>query len=148
MIKLIHKKSLILFTFLLIPLVACGTSQDEAQKEYNEENVETERIVEAEPMPGTVAKGDAEEGKTVYRQKCEMCHGPEGKGDGPAAAALSPAPQDLSDTEYVSTLDDEYMFDIIKKGGVAVGKSAQMPPHPALSEEDVWNVISYIRQGF
>lgn len=92
-------------------------------------------------------KGDAEKGKEIYQSRCQMCHGPQGKGDGPAAAALDPAPKDLSDKEFVSGLEDDYMFDVIKKGGAAVGKSAQMPPHPGLSDEDVWNVISFIREG-
>ena len=35
-------------------------------------------------------------GDAVWAGYCEACHGPEGKGDGPAAAALDPKPADLS----------------------------------------------------
>ena len=36
----------------------------------------------------------------VYRRYCASCHGLEGRGDGPAAAALSPPPTDLTRLTY------------------------------------------------
>ena len=35
-------------------------------------------------------------GKTLYERYCAACHGPEGRGDGPAAEALQPRPPDLT----------------------------------------------------
>ena len=35
-------------------------------------------------------------GERLYRRYCAACHGVEGRGDGPAAAALSPPPTDLT----------------------------------------------------
>ena len=35
-------------------------------------------------------------GKDLYAEFCASCHGPSGKGDGPAAAGLSRAPADLT----------------------------------------------------
>ncbi len=35
-------------------------------------------------------------GKDLYKAYCEQCHGPEGKGDGPAAATLKKPPADLT----------------------------------------------------
>jgi mono/diheme cytochrome c family protein len=35
-------------------------------------------------------------GAVLYRQYCASCHGVDGRGDGPAAAALSPPPTDLT----------------------------------------------------
>ena len=79
--------------------------------------------------------------------RCAMCHGQSGKGDGPAAASLKPKPQDHSDAEYMSGLTNDYMFKIIKQGGAAVGKAPTMPAHSGtLSDDDIWNVIAYIRQ--
>lgn len=93
-------------------------------------------------------KGDAAKGKQVYDTRCAMCHGPGGKGDGPAAAALQPKPRDLSDAQYMSGLTNDYIFKIISKGGAAVGKSAAMPAHSGmLSDQDIWNVISHISEN-
>ena len=35
-------------------------------------------------------------GELFYRRYCAACHGVEGRGDGPASAALSPRPTDLT----------------------------------------------------
>ena len=38
-------------------------------------------------------------GAVLYRRYCAACHGVEGRGDGPAASALSPRPPDLARLE-------------------------------------------------
>jgi mono/diheme cytochrome c family protein len=92
-------------------------------------------------------KGDAAKGKVSYDSFCVACHGPEGKGDGVAAAALDPKPRDLSDAAYVSTLSNEHLFKVINEGGASVGLSPLMSAWGgALSEQDIWNVIAFIRQ--
>ena len=92
-------------------------------------------------------KGDPAKGKEKFNQICASCHGPTGHGDGPAAAALDPKPRNLSDPKYVTTLSDEQIFKTVKVGGAAVGKSPLMPAWGSvLSDDDIWNVIAYIRQ--
>jgi mono/diheme cytochrome c family protein len=71
--------------------------------------------------------GDAAKGQEIFTKTCASCHGKTGKGDGPAAAALNPKPKNLSDKAYMEKLGDEYLANIIKKGGAAVGKSPLMP---------------------
>ena len=65
-------------------------------------------------------KGDAKVGKAKYDANCVGCHGATGKGDGAAAAALNPKPQDHTDGKTMNALADKYLFDIIKDGGAAV----------------------------
>ncbi|MGI9535283.1 MAG: c-type cytochrome [Thermodesulfobacteriota bacterium] len=91
------------------------------------------------------AAGDAVKGKESYDNICASCHGPGGKGDGVAAAALDPKPRDLSDPEYVSGLSNEHLTKVISKGGTSVGLSALMPAwEGVLQPEDITNVIEYI----
>jgi len=93
-----------------------------------------------------VAQGNAEKGKTQFVQNCAPCHGAVGKGDGAAAAALTPKPRDLTDKAYIGGLKDEYLIDIVKKGGAAVGKSAAMPPWGAVMKDDqIRDVIAFVR---
>ncbi len=95
----------------------------------------------------TVAVGqDSAKGKTTFEQYCGSCHGSSGKGDGPAGAALNPKPKDLSSPGYVKGLKDDYLRDLITKGGPAVGKSPMMPAMgAALKPDDVNNIIAFVR---
>lgn len=91
-------------------------------------------------------QGDPQAGKLTYEKTCSMCHGPLGKGDGPAAAALPTKPRNHTDGQYMNTLKDEYLFKIIKDGGASVGKAQFMPGWGAqLKDPEIWNVIAYIR---
>ncbi|MFY9239580.1 MAG: cytochrome c [Roseovarius sp.] len=54
------------------------------------------------------------EGRVLYLENCAQCHGPSGKGDGPWAKGMSPAPSDLTTlgmgsafptTRVLSTID-------------------------------------------
>ena len=91
-------------------------------------------------------KGDPKAGKQRYDLLCSSCHGATGKGDGPAAAALSPKPRNHADGKYMNALTDKYLFDIIKGGGAGLGKSPLMPPWASqLKDQDIWNLVSYIR---
>lgn len=92
-------------------------------------------------------KGNAAEGKTQYDNICAACHGPGGKGDGVASAALDPKPRDLSDASYVSTLSNEHLYKVINEGGAAVGLSPMMAAWGGvLSEQQTWDVIAYIHK--
>jgi high-affinity iron transporter len=47
---------------------------------------------------------DLARGRTLYAEACASCHGPEGRGDGPAAAGLDPAPADLTNRSRLLAL--------------------------------------------
>ena len=84
-------------------------------------------------------------GKAIFTQSCASCHGLAGKGDGAAAAALNPKPANLTDKAVMSKLDDAALTKVITKGGTALGKSPLMPAFSQLKDQDVKDLISYIR---
>lgn len=91
-------------------------------------------------------KGDAKAGQKTYNTFCTVCHGTSGQGDGAAAAALPVKPKNLADGKYLKTLTDEYLFKVIKEGGVSVEKSPLMAPWGAqIDDQGIWNVVAYIR---
>jgi len=83
-------------------------------------------------------------GKTIYTENCASCHGDSGKGDGPAGEALDPKPADL--TEVAANDPDDRINWIIHEGGAPAGFSASMTAwKDVLSDDEIWQVITYMR---
>ncbi|HLG21319.1 MAG TPA: cytochrome c [Candidatus Manganitrophaceae bacterium] len=77
-------------------------------------------------------------GEAVYDNLCLSCHGPNGKGDGPAAAALQHRPPDLIRMMRDQT-DGELFWKITRGGGA-------MPSYEkTLTEGERWEVIHALR---
>ena len=92
------------------------------------------------------ADGDAKAGKEKYDTLCFVCHGTSGKGDGVAAAGLPVKPRDHTNGDYMNAQSNQRLFDVIKKGGPAVGLDKNMPPWGgSLSDQEIKNIIAYIR---
>ncbi len=82
-----------------------------------------------------------EQGKQVYANNCVTCHGPEGKGDGPAAAAFNPKPRDFTAGVWTEGGTPAQVFHTVSNG--IPGTS--MPGFGSLSVVDRWRVVHYIR---
>jgi mono/diheme cytochrome c family protein len=54
-------------------------------------------------------------------------------------------PNDWSKGEGLKGMDDQKLFDSIKKGGAAVGKAKSMPAYSKLSDAEVWNLVAYVK---
>jgi high-affinity iron transporter len=90
--------------------------------------------------------GDPTKGQVKFKELCSSCHGETGKGDGPASAALNPKPANFSDPARAATNTDEYIYNMIKEGGAANGKSPLMVSwKAALSETQLMDVAAYVR---
>jgi mono/diheme cytochrome c family protein len=71
----------------------------------------------------------------IYGERCILCHGKEGRGDGTTAAALDPKPRNFADHAWqVATPDDE-LRKVIATGGAANGKSPLMPPNTDVASD-------------
>lgn len=67
-------------------------------------------------------KGDLALGESVYKEICFSCHGQTGDGKGPSWLNTMPRPQVFIDINYVSRLTDQYVFEVVKHGKLAVLK--------------------------
>lgn len=79
-----------------------------------------------------------EQGKKLAGVNCASCHGASGKGDGAAAAALTPKPADWTSAKIQAESDGELFWKI------TTGRGA-MPPWKHLPEADRWALVQYIR---
>jgi mono/diheme cytochrome c family protein len=80
------------------------------------------------------------EGKQLYQQHCQRCHGPNGDGHGEKAPSLSVAPGDFTDTTKMSRVSDGELYWQITYGRL---------PMPAfkdkIDEKGRWELVDYIR---
>jgi cytochrome c oxidase cbb3-type subunit III len=100
----------------------------------------------APPRAGAGPGGNAAAGRDVHVANCLKCHGAGGKGDGPAGKLLKTKPADWTDRTKMSQMSDADLFNVIKNGGGAVGKSKLMPAWGGkLSDQQINDVIAFIR---
>jgi len=66
---------------------------------------------------------------------CLACHGEGGAGDGAAAIALPVKPRNFTEPAWQASVTDAHLYEIILKGGLAVGKSPLMPGNPSLADK-------------
>jgi mono/diheme cytochrome c family protein len=79
------------------------------------------------------AEAAVAEARQIFELRCVTCHGPQGAGDGPASAGLTPHPRNFQDPAWQASVSDAHIEQIIKYGGAAVGRSPAMPPNPDLN---------------
>jgi mono/diheme cytochrome c family protein len=93
-------------------------------------------------------KRNLQRGQALYVEYCLQCHGDRGEGWG-WGKKVPPPPvpvPDLSNADHMRQFSDQYLFDIVKDGGEAVGKTRFMPPAGrVLNDEEIWDVVAYLR---
>lgn len=83
----------------------------------------------------------------VYRLYCSQCHGTRGTGAGINSASLTVQPRDHTSAADMGKLSDADLLKAIRDGGVAVGKSPQMPPFGgALADGEIKALVAYLRE--
>lgn len=98
--------------------------------------------------------GDPAKGKSIYDSKgvCSTCHGPTGKGDGAAAAAMNPKPRSFTDGVFKYDTDgdgqtgtDTDLFTILKEGTAKYGGAPTMAGRSDLTDAELLDIVAYIR---
>lgn len=111
----------------------------------------------AAPVASTAAAGSpasgtpsmAQQAEQLFAQRCAMCHGKTGRGDGMAVASMKVKPANFADPAWQAAAKDEDLKKIIIGGGKAVGKNFMMPPNPYLgSKPEMLEEIVKLVRGF
>ena len=113
-------------------LTACGGGSNQATALAT---VPADYAGKANPLGADAVAAGAE----VFKTNCEACHGPQGHGDGPAGAALDPAPKNLADLQ--TQVGDDYLFWRISTGKEGTSMVAWAG---ILTEEQIWQAVAFI----
>lgn len=115
------------------------------------------QIVAETPLPGknpatlklqqTALGYEQKLGRAINERYCIRCHNSESTPERVSNFDnLSPAPHQFSDGAALNNISDADLINIISHGGLALGKSAQMPAYGAtLTPAEIRGVIAYIR---
>jgi mono/diheme cytochrome c family protein/nitrate/TMAO reductase-like tetraheme cytochrome c subunit len=98
------------------------------------------------PPASAQVEWDPQSARELYGVRCAVCHGAGGAGDGPVGLALIGKPSNWKvGGGRLKDLSDQEIYELIARGGNAVGKSVAMPAHPDFSEAQLWNLVAYAR---
>ena len=93
----------------------------------------------AKASPESIASGE-----TLFKRSCQMCHGPVGLGDGPAAKTLKGKLPSLADKTSMSKLTDAEIHEQISNG-----KKSEIGNMPAMAKrlkpEEITDIVNYVR---
>jgi mono/diheme cytochrome c family protein len=90
---------------------------------------------------GWAETGDPAKGEAIFEGLCGACHGPKGKGDGPAGEMMKPPAADLTGSKLKDKPDAE-LFQTIQNGRPPTAMSAFKRK---LSDQQIHDVVAYIR---
>jgi len=68
----------------------------------------------------------------LFGERCAVCHGIDGNGEGPASSNLNPKPPNFHDRKWQKSVSDERMAKASGEGGAAGGLSEAMASNPDL----------------
>jgi mono/diheme cytochrome c family protein len=131
----VKKKFLSVFLLAVLTLAACsgggGVSKTSAS-----DTIPAEFVGKTNPLGPDAATAGAE----IFKNNCVPCHGGQGHGDGPAGAALDPKPKNLA--VFAPMVGDDYLYWRINAGKEGTSMVAWKG---VLTEEQIWQVVSFIR---
>jgi len=101
------------------------------------------------PTPPSTPHSDtsqvASQGEEVFQTRCFVCHGRDGKGDGPASSGLGASPRDFTNQTWQASTSDDRIRTVIRNGAESVGGSTAMPPNPDLTDAQIEALVQFVR---
>jgi len=84
---------------------------------------------------------DVGKGKALFGQRCAFCHGEDGKGDGPAGAALQPPPTNFRAANFWKTATSQSIKSTITNGKP---NTAMVPFKGSFNEEQLDDLEAFL----
>jgi cytochrome c553 len=123
----------------LVPLAAAAAISCERGRPRAEPPIEAaaggiREVASAAALPAVSGEARAQ-AESIFGERCAVCHGDNGEGNGPGASNLNPKPVNFHNQKWQRSISDERIAKAIIYGGQAVGVSASMAPNPDLESK-------------
>ena len=135
--------SLVALSLTSAVLVGCGGSKSDSTTETTTTTTTPKPAAGAADPAAAPATEESPEAATaaLFKTRCALCHGPDGRGDGPGSAALKPAPRNFHDQAYMSTRTDAQLSEVIHQGKGAMPKWGGI-----LTDDQITGLIKHVRE--
>ncbi len=136
--------SLVALSLTSAVLVGCGGSKSDSTTETTTTTTTTPEPAAGAADPAVAPPTEeSPEAATaaLFKTRCALCHGPDGHGNGPGAAALKPAPRNFHDKAYMSTRTDAQLSEVIH-----LGKGAMPKWGGILTDEQIAGLVKHVRK--
>ncbi len=90
--------------------------------------------------PVAVSQESVSKGEELYNMYCFSCHGDTGYGDGPAGGSMGIRPANFHDQRVIKQKDGALFWKLTN------GKGNMPPFKEALTEEQRWQLINFLRE--
>ena len=137
------KKRIIIVTIALLlglPILYTSLAYEKVQSKtppsHGHWSAPPEAVKRANPIPRD--QTSIGRGKNLFKTYCIACHGPKGRGDGPAAAGLNPKPPNL-----VKMAGHHTDGDIAWK--IENGRGTMPAWKGRLKETEIWDLTNFIQ---
>ena len=99
------------------------------------------------PNPLTTSDANTKAAASIFLGEarvvnCSLCHGKKGDGKGSLSGMYDPPPRNFSCAATVNGVPDGQLFWIIRFGSPGTA----MPPHPSLKDEQIWQLVLFLRE--
>ncbi len=120
--------------YIFTTLFFIATIGVNAQEKWLAPNTAKQHTNPLSNITGAVANG-----QKTFQFLCVACHGDFGKGDGVAAAGLTPKPTNFTTKEFQNQTDGEVFWKLTK------GREVMASYEGMLSKEKRWEIVSYLK---
>ncbi len=96
------------------------------------------------PLQGAAQGSNAFKGHELFDTYCFVCHGTDGKGDGPLAAKMQTRPANLTDKSRMSKRSEKDLFRIVKGSNTHNINGAMPKWGQALSDPQIKALVAYV----
>jgi len=114
-----------------LALLACSAKVNSSEVDYDKVEVPAAQLSSDEARA---------RGRTLFKEKCALCHGDRADGNGVRRRGLSAKPVNFGSSDWRARTTAIGVFEVLSEGK----RGTSMPAWPTLSEAQKWDLVAYV----